>query len=170
MESIQDVMTRNPICCTPQDAVQAAARIMAENDCGIVPVVESQENRTLLGVITDRDIVVRSVVKGEDPAEAHVESCFSRNAHTLAPDASLQDCRRLMEQWQVRRVPIVDAQNRLLGIVAMADLADDIDKANLGEALAEVSEKDQRQLYGEMHEDKPLDAAVHPAAEFSRGR
>src|SRR5207248_1367148 len=79
MESIQDVMTRNPSCCTPQDTVQAAARIMVENDCGIVPVVESQENRVLLGVITDRDIVVRSVVNGQNPAEARVESCFSRN-------------------------------------------------------------------------------------------
>ena len=169
METIKDVMTRNPSCCTPQDTVQTAARIMATHDCGIVPVVESQDNRALVGVITDRDIVVRSVASGRNPADARVGECISRNAHTLTPDDSLEECRKLMEQWQVRRVPIVDAQNRLLGIVAMADLADELEKGQLGEALAEVSEKDQRQLYGEMHEDKEMDEPVEPAAEFSTG-
>ena len=153
MATLADVMTRHPICCTPRDSVVDAARIMRDEDCGIVPIVEDRSTMRLVGVATDRDIVIRAIANGRNPYECTVRECATERVHALPAEASLKECRQLMESRQIRRVPVVDESQTLIGIVAMADLAEEVDDDKLGELLTEVSEPDSRQLYSEVNED-----------------
>jgi CBS domain-containing protein len=123
MPTVRDLMTQSPACCTPQTPINEAARMMLENDCGLIPVVDNLQDLRLVGVITDRDIVLRIVARDLDPAGAMVHQAMSEEVGTLGPDASLDQCVRLMTDRMVRRVPIVDDRGALIGIVAQADLA-----------------------------------------------
>lgn len=120
---VTDLMTRNPVCCTPQDAIAAAADQMLECDCGAIPVVENRQDYQLCGIITDRDIVVRIVAKGLDPSTALVQQAMTEEVCTVGPEASIDECVRKMCENQVRRIPVVDGDLRILGIIAQADLA-----------------------------------------------
>ncbi len=120
----RDIMTRDPQVVTPNDPVSRAAQVMRDQNIGIVPVVEDQANMKLCGVITDRDIAVRHV------AEAHGNQCtvgeeLSRGPlHTVRPDADVREVMDVMKRDQVRRVPVVEGDNRLVGIIAQADIAE----------------------------------------------
>ncbi len=153
MATVSDIMTPRPVCCTPNEPIQCAAIIMRDHDCGIVPVVEDRDTMRLVGVITDRDIVVRIVAAGKDPNSEPLKAYCSQGIGTVRPQATLEECRRVMETRQVRRVPVTDEHGRLVGIVAMADLAHALDAAKVGQTLEEVSETDTRQLYSEVSED-----------------
>ena len=119
----RDVMTANPVVVTPEESVARAAEIMRDFDIGIVPVVAERASLRLTGVLTDRDIAVRCV------AARHAGYCRVRDhmtAGTLVvaqPDESLEQVVARMEQAQVRRIPVVEGDGRLVGIVAQADLA-----------------------------------------------
>ncbi|MDO1527242.1 CBS domain-containing protein [Fulvimonas sp. R45] len=115
-----DIMTRQPSCCSPGDPLPRAARIMLEEDVGEVPVVD--EGKKLLGVITDRDIVTRCVAVGDSAQAAFVDACMTAPALWLTEDATLEEVADLMADQAIRRVPIVDHDGRLSGIVALADL------------------------------------------------
>ena len=117
----RDLMTSNPACCAPNDTAADAARMMAESDCGCIPVVEPRSQRTV-GVLTDRDIVVRGVAKGHD-GTARVRDLMTKEPACVGPDADITEVERLMAETQVRRVPVVDATGNCLGIVSQADLA-----------------------------------------------
>lgn len=153
MATLTDVMTRHPICCTPQESVVDAARIMRDEDCGIVPIVEDKSTMRLVGLITDRDIAIRCVADGRNPQECTVRECGTERVFSLPAEASLKDCRQLMQSRQVRRVPIVDESGTLIGIVSLADLVQEVDDDKLGQTLDEISEPDSRQLYSEVNED-----------------
>ena len=141
-QMVQDLMTPDPACCTPQDAITDVARMMVEEDCGAIPVVESQESRRVVGIITDRDIVVRIVARGEDVAAAQVAQAMSSDVSTLRTDANIDDCVRLMSDYQVRRVPIVDESGTLVGMVSQADLARaSSQEADLESELTEMVEE-----------------------------
>ena len=118
--NIQRVMTRDPRVCLASVPVSKAARLMLEEDVGEIPVVDMA--RRVVGVITDRDIVVRCVAAGINPKDMTVESCMTAPALTMTDDASLEDCALLMASQQIRRVPIVDAGGAICGIVAQADI------------------------------------------------
>lgn len=118
--NVQQVMTPRPRCCSPDAMLSEAARLMLETDVGEIPVIG--DGLKVLGVITDRDIVVRCVAAGGDPRNTPVKACMTAPALTLADDASLEECARLMAGQQIRRVPIVDASGAICGIVAQADL------------------------------------------------
>lgn len=141
IETVREIMTEAPQCCGPDDPAVKAARLMARGDFGVVPVVEPATGR-LLGMITDRDITCRLVAAGRDPNRTPVRDGMSREVVTLLPDASIHECIRLMEIWQVRRIPIVDRQGRVLGIVAQADLArTTLREHELEHELAEMTEE-----------------------------
>ena len=118
--NIQQVMTRDPRVCQASVPVSDAARLMLEEDVGEIPVVDMDLH--VVGVITDRDIVVRCVAAGINPQNMTVESCMTAPALTITEDASLEDCAHLMAGQQIRRVPIVDADGAICGIVAQADI------------------------------------------------
>lgn len=142
---VRDLMTANPVCCSPQDAITDVAGLMTSENCGALPVVESRQDNHLCGMITDRDIVVRIVGKGLDPAGSMVQQAMSTNLVGIGPDSSIEECVQLMAENQVRRIPVVDRDGLVIGIVAQADLArasarqQDLE-AELADMVEEVSE------------------------------
>ena len=137
--TVKDLMTPNPVCCTPQTVLREVARLMSTNDCGEIPVVESNNRRLLLGVVTDRDIVLRAVADGRNPGDTPIESCMTTNVVTVTPDTSLAECRKLMEEHQIRRVPVVDGAGLCCGIVSQADVAKRASAGDTAELVREVS-------------------------------
>jgi CBS domain-containing protein len=119
---IHDIMTRDPSCVTPNATIREAAQVMKRDDVGIVPVVDGNDSKTLVGVITDRDIAIRCVADGRD-TDVRVRDCMS--ADKLATCRENDDVDRAMDTMrteQVRRIPIVDERGSLVGIVAQADI------------------------------------------------
>ena len=137
---VKDVMTPDPACCTPDSALQRAAEMMVENDCGEIPVVENMASMEPIGVITDRDITCRTVAKGLNPLTMTVSDCMTTPCVTVTPDMSLDECCRVMEENQIRRVPVVDEGGACCGIVALADIAKHAPKRETAEVVKEVSE------------------------------
>ncbi|HEX7030009.1 MAG TPA: CBS domain-containing protein [Gammaproteobacteria bacterium] len=138
---IQDIMTADPACCTPDMRLQDVARLMLDNDCGEIPVVDNAESMHLVGVVTDRDITVRGVAEGKDPAGTTVADVMSSDVVSAKMDSSVEECVELMEENQIRRIPIVDAQGRCCGIVAQADIALRGDNRETGEVVRDVSRR-----------------------------
>jgi CBS domain-containing protein len=119
---VSDIMTPDPAYCTPDNTAREAAVLMKEHDCGLIPVVESGQNRRLVGTLTDRDIAVRGVAVGKGP-EATVRELMTPGPVTAGPEDEVEIVREVMVAQLVRRVPVVDRDGILVGIVAQADLA-----------------------------------------------
>lgn len=136
---ISEIMTSNPICCTPDTTLKDAARMMAENDCGQIPVCDSKENGEVVGVITDRDIVCRAVADGLDIHRTRVRECMSAPVITLASDSDLEDAIDLMELNMIRRLPIIDDTNCVCGMLSLSDIACKTDGRKTTEVTKEVS-------------------------------
>lgn len=136
---VREIMTQDPACCTPTTQLAQVARMMVDGDCGAIPVVESERSRKLVGVVTDRDIVCRTVAEKKNPIEMSAESCMSNPVVTTTPDTSIDDCCQRMEEHQVRRVPVVDQDGSCCGIVAQADVAR-ARSAKAAEVVEKVSE------------------------------
>lgn len=114
------LMTRNPKFCLATSPLDEVARAMRDEDVGEIPVVDL--DRHPVGVITDRDIVVRTLAAGRNPLEVRVQDCMTAPPVVIQEDASVEDCANLMERQKIRRVPVVDAKGALCGIVSLADL------------------------------------------------
>ena len=117
---IADVMTPDPQTVRSGDTLQSAAQLMDELNVGVLPVVDGGE---LIGILTDRDIVIRSTSAGQDPNTAKVSDAMTTDAQTLQEDASVEEAVEIMEERQLRRVPVVNGAGRLVGIVSLGDLA-----------------------------------------------
>ena len=117
-KKVHEVMTERPRCVTPDTTVSEAARLMETEDIGALPILDGDQ---LIGMVTDRDIVVRAVAHGKDPKGMPVREVASDDPITLHPDDDLSDALRLMASHQVRRLPVVDEDTRLVGIVAQAE-------------------------------------------------
>ena len=133
---VREIMTRDPESLRPESTVTDAARLMDRLDVGAMPVADG---RKLAGLVTDRDIVVRSVAKGIDPTEATVDTVATREVATCFEDDDVRDLRQLMKEKQIRRVPVLSRDRDLVGIVALADLALETDEATSGDVLETVS-------------------------------
>jgi CBS domain-containing protein len=118
---IHSIMTANPACCSADSTLRQVAQLMKERDCGQIPVVDAQ--RKPVGVITDRDIVVRAMARDDFSSGATVSKYMTSPVTTISSQCSLDECAELMEQNQIRRVVIVDEQGCVAGIVAQADIA-----------------------------------------------
>jgi CBS domain-containing protein len=135
MEQVRDVMTQNPTSCNPSASVVDAAKMMASEDVGSVPVVKDGR---LAGVVTDRDIVVRVLAEGRDPNSTTVGEIASSDLETVSPDDDLNTALRKMASSMVRRLPVVDG-DELVGIVAQADVARQGDDSKTGQVVEEIS-------------------------------
>jgi len=131
-------MTCNPACVKADAPLREVARLMVEHDCGEIPVVE--DGSRPIGVVTDRDITIRSVARGINPVDLPAREVMTSPVVTVSPETSLEDCCNLMEQHQIRRVLVVDDAGALCGIVAVADIARNAGKNATGEVVKEVSE------------------------------
>ena len=128
----QDIMSKNPRTVTPEATVRDAARLMQEEDVGMVPVVESDR---LVGLITDRDIAIRVVAEGK--TEARVREVMSENPKSCRPNDDVNEVLELMSREKVRRVPITDERGALLGIIAQADVVREAPNDKRAEATIE---------------------------------
>lgn len=117
---VKRIMTSEVKSCAPDTSLAAAARIMANRDCGIVPVVDAQHK--LLGVITDRDICVAVATRFRSPEEIPVRDVMTKKVHTCSPDDEARSALNLMKNHAVRRVPVVMADGRLAGLISIDDL------------------------------------------------
>ena len=132
---IRDVMTPNPTTVSDRDSIRDVARIMKEQDTGVVPVCEGNK---IIGLVTDRDIVVRLIADGKDPLNAHVNEVMTKSVRKVHEDATVDDVLSLMSSSEIRRVPVVNKNDELVGIVSIGDISSDTRKA--GEALNDISE------------------------------
>ena len=139
MTQVKDIMTARPACCTADASVRDAALLMVKHDCGEIPVVESEDNPRPLGVITDRDIACRVVAAGRDLNETTAGDCMSAPCVTVRPETSLEQCCGVLEENQIRRVPVVDEIGNCCGIVAQADIARHASKEQAAEIVQEIS-------------------------------
>ena len=134
--NVREVMTTNPRCVSPNDSIQIAARIMKEEDTGVVPIVD---NGRAVGVVTDRDIVIRAVADGA-AANKPVSEIATRDIVCATPDMSTKEATKIMGERQVRRLPVVE-NDRLVGIVSLGDIAvKEAKDSRTGETLEEISE------------------------------
>jgi CBS domain-containing protein len=135
-KTIREVMTDNPRTLKLDATLVDAAKIMRDEDTGVVPITDGD---SLMGLITDRDIAIRAVAEGKDPTSMKVRDCASKELVTIDPQQSLDEALRLMAKHQVRRLPVVEDDNRLIGIVAQADIARAGDDARTGEVVQQIS-------------------------------
>ena len=134
---VQEIMTSDPACCRPETNLREVACLMAEHDCGEIPVVNGGKP---VGVITDRDIVARAVAQGRNPLELMARDCMSSPVVTVTPDTDVKDCCDTMEQHQIRRVPVVDASGTCCGMVSQADIAQHASARKTAEVVKQVSQ------------------------------
>ena len=137
---VRDIMTECMAFCMPEKTVDEVARMMVASDCGAIPVVDPI-TRQAVGIVTDRDIVCRTVAKGLDPAHVRVEEMMTMPIIAVSPDDSIEKCVEEMESAQVRRMPVVDAQGRLCGIVSQADIARVAPPTETGHLVTDVSRR-----------------------------
>jgi CBS domain-containing protein len=133
---VREVMTTRPRSVTPQTPLSEVAKLMEADDVGAIPVVEGDR---LVGIVTDRDIVVRAIAKEKDPRGMPAGEVSSRELVTVDPDDDLSDALKLMAQYQVRRLAVIEEDDRLVGVVSQADVAVHAKEKDAGEVLEEIS-------------------------------
>ncbi len=142
---VQEIMTKEPSCVTPDATVREAAQVMKREDVGIVPVVESGAERRLVGVVTDRDIAIRCVADGKDGSCRVRDVMSAGDLATARPNDDVNDVMSVMGREQVRRIPIVDERGSLVGIVAQADVARKArNEARVENTVEAISQPSQR--------------------------
>lgn len=119
---VKDIMSKDPVCCPSSDIVMDVARVLRDKDIGSVPIVSSESGK-IEGIVTDRDLCCGVLADGLDAKTTTVARLVTRNPVVCGPEDDLESCERLMQQHQIRRALVIDAQGRCIGIVAQADLA-----------------------------------------------
>jgi len=133
---VHEVMTDSPRAVTPETSVSEAAQLMKSDDIGSLPILDGDQ---LAGMVTDRDIVIRAVAEGKDPRGMPVREVASRELVTVHADEDLSSALQLMASQQVRRLPVVDDDGRLVGVLAQADVALEAKEKAVGEMVEDIS-------------------------------
>ena len=136
---IKEVMSQNPVCCLASDSAQSVARMMCERNIGSIPVVSDQQSKQLLGMITDRDLCCAVIAGGLDPKTTPIQKFITTKLITCRDGEDIDNCEKVMQEHQVRRVPVVDGQNHVIGIVSQADLALKGKPEHVSKTVAEIS-------------------------------
>lgn len=137
---VQDLMTSNVSCVQASDTIQKAAQVMQSVNAGSVPVCQDQNNKKVVGILTDRDIVLKAIATGRD-SNAKVSDCMSTQVVTVTQDTDAHEAADLMAQHMIRRLPVVDNSGNLIGICSIGDLATvDIHINEAGDALNKISQ------------------------------
>ena len=128
MKKCEEVMTKNPVCCLPNDMTAKVAQLMKRENIGSVPVIENEQTRKLVGIVTDRDLALKIVAEGLDAKSTKAEAVMTRRVVTCRAEDDLQTALDAMSERQLRRIPVVDNEDRILGIIAQADVATRLDQ------------------------------------------
>ena len=119
----REVMTENPVCCLPTDRVSQAARTMRREDVGAVPVISDEQSRELIGIVTDRDLAIKVVAESRDPNNTKVQDVMASTIVACRASDDVSIAIKAMEEYQIRRIPVLDGDNRIIGIISQADVA-----------------------------------------------
>jgi CBS domain-containing protein len=137
---VKEIMTPNPFCCTADTSLEEVAKAMVEHDCGEIPIVRSSKDQALIGVVTDRDIVCRLVARGRNPVGEPAESCMSTPVIAVRETTPIEECARIMEDGQIRRVPVVNGGGMCCGIVSQADIAKNASRKITADLVKDISQ------------------------------
>jgi|SRR5687768_1634527 len=141
MKKARDVMTKELVYASPQDTVSHVAELMKMEDIGPVLIVDNEESRRLVGIVTDRDLVLKVIAEGQDPKTTRVEEVMSKKLVTCRADDDVENAMKAMAQYQLRRIPVVEDDNRLVGIISQADIATRVgEPEKTAEVVKEISE------------------------------
>ena len=141
MKKCHEVMTKNPVCCLPDDMVIKAAELMKSSNIGSIPVIENEQTKKLVGIVTDRDLTLKIVAKGLDAKSTKVDAVMTRKVVTCLAGDDLQKALDAMAEHQLRRIPVVDNDNKVVGIIAQADVATRVDQPEkTAEMVKEISQ------------------------------
>ena len=141
MTTCSDVMTRNPVSALPDDTVATVAQLMKDKDIGPVPIVEDKLSKRLLGIVTDRDLAIKVVAEGRDPTTLKVKDVMSKEVVACRDTDNIESALDAMAEHQLRRIVVVDSANKLVGIIAQADVATRMDEPEkTGEVVKEISQ------------------------------
>ncbi len=136
-----EIMTRDPECCLPSDMVIKAAQLMKSEDVGPIPIVADKDGKRLTGIVTDRDLAIKVIAEARDPNTTRLEDVMSDDVLSCKETDDVDKVLRLMEENQVRRIPVVGKNDQLLGIIAQADVATRLGQpATTGKVVEEISE------------------------------
>jgi len=136
-------MTKNPVCCLQNETVLKAARMMKSENVGSIPVIENDQTKRLVGIVTDRDLTLKIIADGLDAESTKVDSVMTQKVVTCHTEDDLQQALDAMAEHQLRRIPIVDNDNRIVGIIAQADVATRVDQPEkTAEMVKEISQDD----------------------------
>ena len=136
---VSEIMTQKPACALEETSLQEVAQMMVLNDCGCVPVVDGKESKKPLGVLTDRDIMIRTVAEGKNPLDLTAGDIMTKNIVTVLSDTSVEECCNLMEEHQIRRVAVVDETGACCGMISQADIAVNTNDRKTAELVEEIS-------------------------------
>lgn len=137
----RDVMTEDLVFCTPQDTVSKVAQLMKREDIGPVLIVDNERSKTLVGIVTDRDLALKVVGEGRDPQKTKVEDVMTRKLITCHADDNVENAMKAMAQYQLRRIPVVNENMKLVGIISQADVATRVDEPDkTAEVVREISQ------------------------------
>jgi len=139
----RDLMTSNPECLTPDGTLQEAARLMRDGGFGAIPVVDDQSRLEVVGIITDRDIAIRHVAEGHDHS-CRVGDHMTKDVECVSADSDVSDVEDVMSDERIRRLPVVDENDRLIGMIAQADLTRSDDPDDVGDTVRGLSQKGGR--------------------------
>ncbi len=141
MKKCNEVMTKDPICCLPNDMVAKAAKLMKSENIGSIPVIENEQTKKLVGIVTDRDLTLKIVAEGRDAKSTNVEAVMTRKVVTCRAEDDLQKALDAMSEHQLRRIPVVDNTNKIVGIIAQADVATRVNQPEkTAEMVKEISQ------------------------------
>ncbi len=141
MKKCDEVMTKNPVCCLPNDMVTKVAQLMKLENVGSIPVIENDLTNKLVGIVTDRDLALKIVAEGLNAKSTKVEAVMTRQVVTCHAGDDLQKALDAMAEHQLRRIPVVDNDNKIVGIIAQADMATRVDQPEkIAEMVKEISQ------------------------------
>jgi CBS domain-containing protein len=142
MKKCSDIMTEDVVYCKPNDSVITVAQLMKTEDIGPVLIVDNEDNRTLVGIVTDRDLVLKVIAEGLDPQRTRVEQVMSKKLVTCRADDDVDTAMSAMAQYQLRRIPVVADNMKLVGIISQADVATRMNEPEkTAEVVKEISEE-----------------------------
>ena len=141
---VREAMSANPVCCLPSDSAMKVAATLREQNIGSLPVVADHDSRRLIGMITDRDLCCTVIADGLDPRKTAIEKFVTANPVSCRDGENVEHCDRLMQEHQIRRIPIVDGEGRCIGIVAQAGLALKDKPERVSKTVSEISKPEQK--------------------------
>ena len=141
MKKCDEVMTKDPVCCLPTDSVAKAAELMKSRNVGSIPVIENEQTQKLVGIVTDRDLALTIVAVGRDAKSTNVDAVMTYKVVSCLAEDDLQKALDAMAKHQLRRIPVVDRDNKIMGIITQADVATRVDQPEkTAEMVKEISQ------------------------------